>query len=203
MGLYLLIALTGLLILYLFLIRPLHLRWGATKKEVSSLYPGDTIVQTAHFNAVRGITIDAPPSKVWPWILQIGSGRAGWYSIDWIDNGGVKSTDKIIPEFQEIAKGQFIPFTPDQKHGMWVKDFEENRYILWVDKENKATWLWYLDDKGKQTRLITKLRTQYKWNSLWVIYFLIYDVGDIIMMKRCMKGIKHRAENPSFTLESH
>jgi hypothetical protein len=195
MGLYLLLSITGLLLLYIVLLRPMHLKWGATKEEASALYPGDTIVQTAHFNAVRGITINAPPALVWPWIVQIGSKKAGWYSIDWIDNAGAHSSEKIIPDFQEISIGQFIPFTPDQKHGMWVKDYEVNKYILWVDKENKATWLWYLHDYGQSTRLITKLRTQYNWKSLWVIYYLLYDVGDIVMMKKCMKGIRQRAEN--------
>lgn len=195
MGLYIIIALAGLLVLYIILLRPMHLRWGATKEEVNNLYPGDTIVQTAHFNAVRGITINAPASAIWPWILQIGSKRAGWYSIDWIDNAGVPSSHTILEEYQEIFQGQFIPFTPDQQHGMWVKDFEVNKYILWVDKENEATWLWYLISYGHSTRLITKLRTHYRWKSIWIIYYLLYDIGDIVMMKKCLKGIKQRAEN--------
>lgn len=67
--------------------------------------------------------------------------------------------------------------------------------MMWTDKEGKATWLWYLIPVGdNSTRLITRLRTKYVWTSLWIIYYLIYDVGDIIMMKKCMKGIKQRSE---------
>ena len=146
--------------------------------------------------ATRGISIAAPPEDIWKWIIQIGSKRAGWYSIDWMDNGGTPSSIEILPEFQQIEAGQFIPFTPDQKNGMWVKEFSLNEYILWTDKKGNASWLWFLYKNNQQeTRLITRLRTKYTWNSAWIIYYLIYDFGDIIMMSKCMKGIKHRAEN--------
>lgn len=183
------------LITYIFIIRPWHLKWGATNKEVKLALPGDEIVKKPDFNATRGISISAPPEEVWKWIIQIGSRRAGWYSIDWMDNAGIKSSDKILPEFQKIETGQFIPFTPDQKNGMWVKDFKQFEHILWIDKAGRATWIWYIyvNDAG-ETRLITRLRTKYVWNSPWIIYYLIYDFGDIVMMKKCMKGIKLRAE---------
>lgn len=182
-------------------IRPWHLNWGASKDEISNVYPGDNIVRNPDFNAVRGITIKTSASDIWPWIIQIGSKRAGWYSIDLIDNGGTPSSDKILQEFQQISEGQFIPFTPDQKNGMWVKEFIENKYILWIDKAGNATWLWYLLENDGYTRLITKLRTKYDWKSIWLLYYLIYDVGDIIMMKKCMKGIKKRAEKHTKQLE--
>jgi hypothetical protein len=152
-------------------------------------------VKSPHFNATRAITINATPKKVWQWIIQIGSKRAGWYSIDWIDNGGIESSHEILSEFQKIDVGDFIPFTPDQKNGMWIKGFIQDEFILWIDKDEYATWLWYLIlmPNGK-TRLITRLRTKYKFFSFWIIYYILYDIGDIIMMKKCMQGIKSRAE---------
>jgi len=183
------------LITYVFIIRPWHLTWGATTKEVAYALPGDELVIKPDFNATRGITISAPAEEVWKWIIQIGSRRAGWYSIDWMDNAGIKSSDEIMVDFQQIEVGQFIPFTPDQKNGMWVKDFKQNEFILWTDKKGNATWLWYIYmNENSETRLLTRLRTRYTWNSLWIIYYLIYDFGDIVMMKKCMKGIKQRAE---------
>ncbi|MCK7526660.1 MAG: hypothetical protein MZV64_58215 [Ignavibacteriales bacterium] len=176
-------------------IRPWHLKWGATKEELMLELPGDNNVHKPNFNATRGITIHSTLELVWRWIIQIGSKRAGWYSIDWMDNAGIKSSDKILPEFQKIEVGQFIPFTPDQKNGMWVKEFKENEYILWVDKEGKATWLWYLYPIDEtRSRLVTRLRTKYNWKGIWIIYYILYDIGDIIMMSKCMKGIKKRAE---------
>lgn len=186
---------SGLIFVYLRIVRPWHLHWGATKKEIGLTLNGDNIVLNPHFNATRGITINASPEVIWRWIIQIGSKRAGWYSIDWVDNGGVKSSERILTEFQHIEINQFIPFTPDQENGMWVKEFLLHRYILWVDKIGNATWLWYLiADHDGTTRLLTRLRTKYVWKGFWFIYYLLYDIGDIIMMGKCMKGIKKRAE---------
>jgi len=79
---------------------------------------------------------------------------------------------------------------------LWVSDFKEYQYILWTDKKGMATWLWYIyKDSENNTRLLTRLRTKYVWKGFWIIYYLIYDFGDIVMMSRCMKGIKKRAEN--------
>jgi hypothetical protein len=176
-------------------IRPWHLRWGATDNELKLELPGDNLVVKPDFNATRGITIQSTPANTWKWIIQIGSRRAGWYSYDWMDNAGIPSTFEILPEHQRIEVGQFIPFTPDQKNGMWVKEFSQNKYILWTDKEGKATWLWYLYEVNEgSTRLITRLRTNYAWKGFWILYYLLYDFGDIIMMSKCMKGIKKRAE---------
>lgn len=186
----------GLVLIYIFFIRPWQLHWGATKEEVKLNLPGDELVVKTNFNATRAITIGSTPNIIWRWIIQIGSGRAGWYSIDWIDNGRIKSATEILPQFQKIEAGQFIPFTPNQKNGMWVKEFKENESILWVDKDGEATWLWYLIPiSGAQTRLLTRLRSKYIWKGFWIIYYLIADFGDIVMMSKCMKGIKRRAES--------
>jgi len=78
---------------------------------------------------------------------------------------------------------------------MWVKDFRPNEYILWDDQQGHATWLWQLNSiAGQRTRLLTRLRTRYRWTSPWILYYLMYDVGDIVMMSRCLLGIKRRAE---------
>lgn len=189
------IIIAGIVLTYLLVIRPWHLKWGATKQEAMLSLPGDNIVLKPDFIGTRGITIHSTPELIWPWIIQIGSKRAGWYSIDWIDNGGKKSSSEILPEFQKIEVGQFIPFTPDQKNGMWVSEFKEHEYILWVDNKGMATWLWYIYqiDNGR-SRLITRLRTKYVWKGFWIIYYLIYDFGDIVMMRNCLNGIKQRAE---------
>lgn len=185
----------GLLAAYLLWIRPWQLRWGATDAEVASPMPGDDIVIRPNFNATRGVTVKAKPVDIWPWLLQLGSKRAGFYSYDWIDNAGSPSSDRILPEFQQISQGDFIPMTPDGKQGMWVKDFKTHEYILWWDQKGHSTWLWQLaplDDQS--TRLITRLRVQYDWTPPWVFYYLLQDVGDIVMLRKCLLGIKRRAE---------
>jgi hypothetical protein len=188
--------LCGLAGFYLLVLRPWHLKWGATDHDLALSLPGDSLVKNPDFNATRGIAIDSRPELIWKWIIQIGSRRAGWYSIDAFDNAGIKSSHMILPEFQKIEIGQFVPFTPDQKNGMWVKEFKEHEFILWVDKDGRATWLWYLYPVDKnRSRLLTRLRTKYVWKGYWIIYYLLYDVGDIVMMRKCLKGIKIRAEH--------
>jgi hypothetical protein len=188
-------SLLTLIFIYLFIIRPWNFHWGATQNEIELILPGDNLVLKPNFNATRAITINSEPETIWRWIIQIGSKQAGWYSIDWLDNGGLKSSETILTKFQNIEINQFIPFTSNQKNGMWVKDFEKYTYILWVDKIGNATWLWYLIDVSDgNTRLLTRLKTKYIWKGFWIIYYLLYDMGDIIMMRKCMKGIKKRAE---------
>jgi hypothetical protein len=180
---------------YFLILRPRLLTWGATKAEIKQPLAGDDIVQKPHFVATRAVTIEAPAAEVWQWIVQIGSARAGWYSLDRIDNAGVPSTHRILPEFQKIELDYFIPFTPDQKNGMWVKEYRQPEYILWWDRKGNGTWGWYLEQfKNGRTRLITRLRTRYDFSFPWVVYYLIYDFGDIVMMRKCMLGIKERAE---------
>ena len=185
----------GCLSVYLIWIRPWHLRWGATDEEVERTMPGDDIVNWPTFNATRGITVTANPGDIWPWLLQLGSKRAGFYSYDWIDNAGMPSSERILSEFQQISIGDFIPMTPDGKQGMWVKDFKTNEYILWWDKKGNSTWLWQLSPlDSTNTRLITRLRVKYDWTPPWVFYYLVQDVGDIVMIRKCLLGIKRRAE---------
>jgi hypothetical protein len=69
------------------LFRRRHLRWGATAVEVAEAMAGDDLLPAAQFRATRAITIDVPPAAVWPWLVQVGRGRAGWYSNDLLDEG--------------------------------------------------------------------------------------------------------------------
>jgi hypothetical protein len=192
------IGLTASLLAYLRWIRPWQLRWGATDEEVSRLMPGDDIVSHPTFDATRGVSIQASPEEIWPWIVQIGMRRAGWYSYDWIDNLGKPSAERIIPELQNIKAGDIIPMSPDGKMGLWVKDFVPNQWMLWWDKTGDTTWAWGLYPAGENsTRLVTRVRMHYNWLSPSILFSLAIDVGDIVMMRKCMLGIKRRAESLS------
>src|SRR4029450_10407168 len=87
---------------YRLLVQPWQHRWGATDEEVHRAMPrGDLIPDPA--STTRALPIAAPAEKVWPWLVQLGYGRAGWYSYDWIDNDGRPSADRIIPGLQRLA----------------------------------------------------------------------------------------------------
>jgi len=133
---------------YLRFIRPWQLRWGATDEEVARAVPGDDVVKSPTFNATRAVTINAQPEEIFPWLVQIGFKRAGWYSYDWLDNAGIHSAEHILPEFQHLAVGDMIPMTTGGTMAFWVKDFEVNRFILWWDNKGGMTWFWGLVSAG-------------------------------------------------------
>lgn len=86
--------------------------WGATDDEIAGQVAGDAHVSDAGLIATRSITVDGPPASVFPWLVQMGLGRAGWYSYDWLDNLGRRSADRIHPEWQDVAPGDAIPGGP-------------------------------------------------------------------------------------------
>ena len=132
------IATGAALAVYLLYVRPRHIRWGATDEEVERPMPGDEVVERPNFVATRAVTIEATSEEVWPWLMQIGSGRAGFYSYDWIDNAGRPSVREIIPEYQHVEVGDLVPMLPGTEVGMWVKGFEANSWMLWWDRKGEA-----------------------------------------------------------------
>jgi hypothetical protein len=177
--------------------RPWHLKWGATPDELAMTMPGDEIVRLPIFNATRVVTVKARPEDIWPWIVQIGFGRAGWYSIDLFDNLGRHSSERIVPELQRIEIGDLVPLGPGEGSGMFVKEFVVNRSMLWwTGKDGQTTWAWGLyPTVGGATRLVTRVRTPFSWRQpMSAIWLLLSEVADFPMMRKCLLGIKRRAE---------
>ena len=181
---------------YVWFIRPWTKRWGATDEEVRRPMPGDAIVRRADYVATRAITIRATPEEVWPWLVQIGSGRAGWYSYDRLDNGGQPSATEILPEFQSLEIDQLVPMIPGDEVGVWVKEIDPGRRVLWWDRKGEYTWEWTLEPLGPgSTRLVSRLRATYPpLLSTRTLYATVATTGDIVMMRRCLLGIRDRAE---------
>jgi hypothetical protein len=188
------VALSG--IGFFALYRPWHLRWGATPEEVARGLPGDEVVRAPTFSATRAVTVEERPEAIWPWIVQIGFGRAGWYSYDALDNLGHHSAERIIPELQHIEVGDLIPVGPAENAGMRIKAFEPNRWVLWSEPNQLTTWVWSLEPiPGGQTRLITRVRSRSSWrHPTTAIWLLLVEVADFPMMRKCLLGIKRRAE---------
>jgi hypothetical protein len=113
--------------------KPWRQQWDAGPDESARTLPGDELVQNAEFTKTNAVTIEAPPSAVWPWLLQMGYGRGGWYSYDAIDMQG-HSAREIRPDLQELQVGQLIPFAP--KMGFRVDVLEPERsMVLYLDNE--------------------------------------------------------------------
>lgn len=114
--------------------------WGVVPEGTAASFPGDDIVSHGETLLTRGITIDAPPESVWPWLVQMGYGRAGWYSYDQLDMIG-RSSDAILHEFQSIAASDVLPTHP--AGGFEVKAVEPGHaLVLYLDSalvEQQAT----------------------------------------------------------------
>jgi len=179
------------------LVRSWHLRWGATGDEVRGPMPGDEIVPRASFRATRAITIDAPPAAVWPWIVQLGFGRAGFYSYDLFDNAARPSADRVLPEYQHPQVGDWVPMAAkvNETTAFRIKAFEEPEWLLW-EKPN-STWSWKLVAlDGGRTRLVTRLKQFNDWGHslMALLTVVLFELGDFPMMRRLLLGVKARAE---------
>jgi hypothetical protein len=179
---------------YLKAYRPWQLRWGATDAEVDRALPGDDLVQAPTFNATRAITIAAPPQQVWPWLVQVGVNRAGWYSYDWLDNLGRPSARRVIPELQHLAPGDLLPMSPDGKHGITVHALEEPRWMIW-GTPGYTSWVWLLDPlPDGTTRLITRVRSDPRWRPSSLMFAPLLELADFPMMRRMLLNLRARIE---------
>ena len=116
---------------YAGVIRPRLVRWGATDEEVASNYPGRDLIPGGTRAATMAVSIDAPPAMVWPWLVQMGWNRAGWYSWDRLDNGGRRSAREIHPEWQQLSVGDYLQaWSPDRPRDAWqVAVLEPMRFL--------------------------------------------------------------------------
>ena len=177
-------------------VRPRAFSWGATGEEAGRPMAGDELCPRPQLNATRAVTITAAPEDIWPWLVQWGWNRAGFYSYDLLDNLGRPSARQILPQFQQLAVGDWVPMggktTPYTAYR--VARLEPCTLMLW--QKGGGTWLWLLEPDGTgHTRLITRLRSRYAWARPTIVTELILmEIGDPFMMRKCLLGIKQRAE---------
>jgi hypothetical protein len=181
------------------LYRGWHLRWGATLAEAAAPLPGDALVPHAQYRSTRAITIDAPPGRVWPWLVQVGCLRAGFYSNDLLDNCGHPSATVVIPSLQQCEVGQAVPMVPGQaseRTAFTVHSFQLNEWLLWSKPD--STWAWSLLPTAEGgTRLVTRIRARYDWQHplTALTAMLLMEFGDFAMLRRMLRGIRTRAES--------
>jgi hypothetical protein len=181
----------AVLVVYRVLVQPWQHRWGATGEEVGRSMPGDDLLPGATGTTTRAIGVAAPPEQVWPWLVQLGYGRAGWYSYDWIDNDGHPSADRIIPELQGLAVGDQIPMLPGM--GPRVREIQPNRYLVAGDDDG-GTWCLALYPTAHGCRLVSRWRVNWPLTPATAFWILLSDPGAFIMERKMLKGIRSRAE---------
>jgi hypothetical protein len=138
---------------YAKLLRPDVVNWGATEDEAVAGLPGDGILTAVSLQSTRAITIDAPPAKVWPWLVQMGpSPRAGVYTYDWIERRlgiDIENADRILPEFQHLEPGEFFPLDKDGSNGLYIREVLPERAIVMQWKNEGSTWAFVLNPVGE------------------------------------------------------
>jgi len=159
--------------------------------------PGDSLLPRAQYRCTRAITVSATPEEVWPWLVQVGVGRAGWYADDLLDNFARPSAREIVPDLQDIHVGQWLAWVPhpSERTAFIVDSYTAPEWLLW--RHPTRTWAWRLVRlSGGGTRLISRMHTFYEWHRpLTIVTVLLMEIADFAMMRRMLRGIRDRAES--------
>ena len=163
--------------------------------------PGDDLVPRPNLVSTRAVSIDAPPGDVWPWLVQMGSGRGGAYTYDWIENLfglNMHSADAILPEFQSLAVGDALPLGSEGPV-MRVMELEPERALVFQSNDLAWVWAFTLQPVDGGTRLVSRNRILTPSSSRvgGALYRLMMEPGSLVMERKMLQGIRQRAEGHS------
>lgn len=189
---------------YSVFVRPRLLRWGATDEEVNTPFPGAELVPGGTRGATMAVTIEAPPNEVWPWLVQMGYGRAGWYSWDYLDNFGRPSAKRLHREWQNVKVGDYLggPFVSELERKAWqVVALERERFLGLRScvPHSESLWAFWLKAvPSGRTRLIVSgyWNMQPRWLQPFMSFAVLEWTHWIMQMKQFAE-LKRRAERRS------
>ncbi len=193
--------------------------YGSTAAERQAALPGDGLISKPSAVTDHAITIHAPPERVWPWLVQMGWGRAGWYTARWVDrllfpaNG--PSAERIVPELQHIEIGTFIPDgAPETECGLYVEQLEPDRALVlrsnshlpmsWRSRASVDwSWAFVLSPVGRGQDALTRFHFRSRWaTSPWWMTLggrLVIVPADFVMSRDMLRGVRRRAERHGAT----
>jgi proline iminopeptidase len=174
----------------------------ATAQEAAIHLDGDALIPNPIGVVNNAITIGRPPQAVWPWLAQMGAGRAGWYSYDFIDNGGRPSAERILPEYQKVSTGAIFPAVPGARDVFVVArcNPEHSLVLAWrlSDGRFQTTWAFVLEPlPSGRTRLLVRGRVAPGYHPYGLPQWLALYLGrpaHFIMQRKQMVNIKRRVE---------
>ncbi|MBC8161158.1 MAG: hypothetical protein H7Z42_08050 [Roseiflexaceae bacterium] len=161
---------------------------------------GDDLRLHPTFLATRAITIQATPAEIWPWLIQMGYGRAGFYGYDLLENvgsaRGMRSADRILPEFQHVVVGDHVPISAVAR--LVFSAIEPQQYLIWIGESAESpssfTWALYRVDETS-TRLVSRIRWSHHWTQPGVLAFDVFtEFADHIAVRKILQGVKDRVE---------
>lgn len=196
--------------------RPWHEHWGATEEETRLALPGDGLVAEPAAQVTRAVTIDAPPETVWPWLVQMGADRAGFYSYDWLENLiglDIHSAEVVEGDWQGLQVGDVVYASRDRSAGWIVSELRPGEALvlqvanlaahrpLRRDEQLKWEFLWTFvlrpTDSGT-TRLLVRERVAFD-SAVTRAIMAPVGLASFVMTRRMMLGIKARAEGRTTT----
>jgi len=189
---------------YILFFRKRCLNWGARADEVAAKLPGDELLADAGLVTTRAVTVHAPAGAIWPWLAQMGSGRGGAYSYDWIENLlglNMHSAGEILPEYQDIKAGDELPLGRADAV-MQVEVADPPRALAVRSTDGNWAWLFALLPEGDSTRLISRNRiaTTALSPASRLFYLLFMEPGSLVMERKMLLGIKRRAEHGEYAV---
>jgi hypothetical protein len=191
-------------------------RWGASDDELQRDLPGDELVPGSAAGYTHAITIRAPAAGVWPWLVQIGQDRAGFYSYELLENlmgCNIHNADRIVPEFQHRELGDQVTMHPKNATPYVVAGIEPKRALILQIRADTQTgqrfelsdplpdpylnqsWLFFLDPLDERTtRLISRSRNDFTPSLTNRLVYGFFGVISVIMDIKMLQGIQARAE---------
>ena len=183
-----------------------QLRWGATDQEVDEALPGDSLIASPNLTATRAITVRTSADRVWPWIAQLGQGRGGFYSYDFLENlvgCEIHSSDRVVPEWQHPQVGDDVRLHPEVALGVAV--LEPGRSLVLrggvpmgrTPPPYDFTWAFVLRaGPDEATRVL--VRERYGYTRPWAPLLVeLVEVFSFIMTQKMLRGIRDRAQRTS------
>lgn len=193
------------------LVKPWQESWGARVDEAALELPGDEEIVEPAVQVTRAVTIDAPPEDVWPWLVQIGADRAGFYSYAWLENLiglQVRNADRIEPSWQHLEVGDRV-YADRRRTGGWtvvelvpgsalvlrLADVGTGRPVSRSDRAGwEFAWTFALrPSPGDRTRLLVRERVGFRTGPARLLMAPLSPVS-FVMTRRMLLGIKARAE---------
>jgi hypothetical protein len=171
---------------------------------------GDDFLPGARAQMTHHIDIEAPPKDVWPWLVQMGRRRGGWYSWDFVDNGGTPSADRIIPALQKLEVGDILPIKPSGPDGFAVLAIDPMHALVLGDPSllpgrgnprkgtPRGTWAFSLEPIGDSaTRLVVRVRIEYEPSLATAVLRPVIAGLHEVMERKQLRTLKLRAESGS------
>ncbi len=199
-------------------LRPHTLTWGATCDEVVRPLPGDDLVANPLYVTTRAITVKAPPAAVWPWLVQLGQNRGGFYTYDALENLmglDIHSAGSIRPEWQDLHAGEdYVTLDPDEHMKMTIAVLEPERAFVirsgapgepaqgpgsFFRGELAFSWGFYLEPLDERATRLT-IRCRAAWADTIAARLakpVLLEPVHFIMEERMLRGIRERAEGPA------